>query len=90
MHNPGPWTARFNPYSTIITDVEGRRVAEVFAQPNPNQSWDNANLIRLAPQLLVTLRIAVHYLREGGHPELADHCADYLNAAGDVPALEVA
>jgi hypothetical protein len=56
-HTPGPWTVRF------VYDDWGYHSYEINEETSEHGKHDNARLIAAAPELLVSLRSLVDYLR---------------------------
>ena len=69
-----PWFATTSSGTTVIRDRDARKICELSPDPIPSREIATANLIKHAPALLITVRLAYRLLLESeDHPELAEH-----------------
>ena len=86
MNSPAPWYVADKLGSYSILDVTGHKVCTLSYQDDPEAFESNAKCIKMAPQLLISLRMAVHALREDGtHTDLVRHLQRYVDDATHVP-----
>lgn len=68
-----PWFATTHG-ATEIRDRDGRKICEMTPDPLREREIATANLIKHAPALLITVRLAYRLLLESeDHPELVEH-----------------
>jgi hypothetical protein len=86
MHAPHPWYTIEYRFGVVLHDLHGRRIAEVFHdQHDPQTSAATARLVKLAPCLLLDLKMTAEILRDDGrYPDLCAYI-DRTVAATEFP-----
>jgi len=81
MNSPCPWYIAENAGQIVVMDVTGRKVATVAPQADLGVLEGNIRAIKMAPSLLMSLKLAVRSLNEAGKHEMARHLEKYVDAA---------
>jgi len=90
VNSPAPWYVVEKMGAVSILDVQGHRVCDLAFQDNPDTLESNALCIKLAPQLLVSLRMAIHALdQDGTHEDMVRHLQRYVDAATYTPYSDI-
>lgn len=82
-HAPFPWWTEPFAFGTIVYDADGLRIAEVFRDPhNPASEQANARIIKVAPVLLLDIKMMVAILaKRNFHPDLVPYLQRTIAAA---------
>ena len=81
MNSPCPWYVSETAGQIVILDVTGHKVATVAPQADLGVLEGNIRAIKMAPSLLVSLKLAIRSLNEAGKTEMAHHLEKYVDAA---------
>jgi hypothetical protein len=87
FYHPGPWWAKDSPYgSTLILDIHGRKLAEVFHDiDRPDMTRGTLALAQHAPSLYRSLRFITDLLEIQGRTDLAQHLQRTLSLVEPEP-----
>jgi hypothetical protein len=87
QHAPGPYWSQTYEFGTVLHDLANRRIAEVFHDAdNPTRSAATTRLFKLAPTMLLDLKMVVSILDQANeHPELQLYLHRTIAAAEHEP-----